>query len=128
MMNQNLISAIVEQLGYDDLDAECRDVLHDVAQYGADAGFGGFTYYADTCHFFDVNRAAIVELVKRYADDFGQDVISLVAGFNCLDDDCETRDEVGRAIYGTLGDDDTLVANALAWFALEEVSRHVTGC
>ena len=127
-MNQNLINAVVEQLGYDDLDSECRDVLQDVARYGADAGFGGFTYYADTCAFFEANHAAIVDLVKQYAEEFGTDVISFVAGFNCLDDDIETRDEIGRAIYGKLEGGDTLVANALAWFALEEVARHVTGC
>lgn len=125
-MNQNLINAVVEQLGYDGIDAECRDVLQDVSRHGADAGFGGFIYYADTCEFFESNRASIVELVKQYADDFGQDSISFVASFNWLGDDRETRDEIGRAIYGSLEDGGSLVANALAWFALKEVARHIT--
>lgn len=125
-MNQNLINAVIAQLGYDEIDAECRDVLREVSRHGADAGFGGFIYYTETRAFFESNRASIVELVKQYADDFGQDSISFVAGFNCIDDDIETRDEIGRAIYGKLEGGDTLVANALAWFALEEVARHIT--
>ena len=60
------------------------------------------------------------------AQDFGQDPIQFVASFNCLDDDLETREEIARALYGRINSDDTLVANALAWFALEETARELT--
>lgn len=117
--------AVIKQLGYEPDDEELQGVLEDVANHGADAGFCGFTYYSETCAFFDHNQTDIVDMVKEMADDFGTDPISLVAGFNCLDDDCETRDEIGRCIYGKPTDDDTQVPNALAWFALEEVARQL---
>jgi hypothetical protein len=119
-----LYDAVVEQLGYDE--DELKGTLEDIASHGADAGWPGFTYYSDTCAFFESNKRAIVELINEMADEFGQDVISFVAGFNCLEDDRETRDEIGRCIYGKPNDDDTQVPNALAWFALEEMARRNT--
>jgi len=115
-MNKKLTRAVIRQLGG-------RDYLEDVANHGASGGFPGFTYYSDTIAFFKRNRTEIIELVKEYSDEFGQGPISFVAGFNCLNDDPETRDEIGRAIYGRLQSGDTNVPNALAWFALEEVAR-----
>ena len=126
-MNEKLINAVIEQLGHDDItDDELIGTLQDVVDHGAAGGFSGFTYYADTLEFFKENQRAIVELCHDYAEEFGDDVISLVSNFNCLNDDRETRDEIGRAIYGTPDDDDTAAPNALAWFALEEVARYVT--
>ena len=123
-MNTQLVNAVIEQLGGSIDDREdVNQTLEDVANHGADAGFHGFTYNADTCEFFSENRGLILELAKEYAEDFGQDVISMIAGFSCLNDDTETRDEIGRAIYGTPEHNDVMVQNALAWFALEEVAR-----
>ena len=123
-MNTQLVNAVIEQLGGDSDDREeVNQTLEDVANNGADAGYSGFTYYADTCEFFTKNKSLIVELVKEYAEEFGQDAISVIAGWNCLEDDTDTRDEIERAIYGTPEHDDVSVQNALAWFALEEVAR-----
>ena len=118
-MNAKLKNAVIKQLG----DVES---LHDVASHGASGGFSGFIYYSETCKFFKQNRAEIVALCKEMADEFGQDVISFIAGFNCLTDDAETRDEIGRAIYGRMKTKDCVVANALAWFALEETANEYT--
>lgn len=125
-MNTTLRNAVIEQLGFDPNDEENEEMLQtmsDIANHGIDGGFGGFTYYSDTIKFFKDNRSRIVEMAKEMADDFGQDVISFVASFNCLTDDPETRDEIGRAIYGSMKSDDTQVANALAWFTAEECAR-----
>ena len=122
-MNTQLIEAVKEQIGQDD--EAGYDPLQDVYNHGIDGGFGGFTYYRETSKFFVENQALIIELAKEEAEQFGQDVISFVAGFNCLGDDSETRDEIGRAIYGQPEEDDTQVVNALAWFAAEEVARHI---
>jgi hypothetical protein len=45
-----------------------------------------------------------------------------------IDPDIETwNDEtLARALYGRMGKDDYLVANALSWFAAEEVARFET--
>ena len=122
-MNTQLIEAVKEQIGQDD--EVGYDPLQDVNNHGINCGFAGFTYYKDTSEFFAANRQTIIELVKEEAEQFGQDVISFVAGFNCLEDDSETRDEIGRAIYGQPEEDDTQVVNALAWFAAESVARFI---
>lgn len=112
-----LVRAVIRQLGG-------KESLEDIASHSIDGGFHGFIYYSDTVPFFKRNRAEILELVRRYADDFGTDPVSVVAGFNCLTDDSETRESAARCLFGgRLTDDDTQVANALAWFAGEEVAR-----
>lgn len=124
-MNTKLFDAVVKQLGYNPLDRnnpELASTFEDVVNNGAAGGFGQFIYYSDTVKFYKKNKNEIVALCKEMASDFGQDLIAFVAGFNCLNDDDETRDEIGRTLYGRVGDD-TQVANALAWFALEEVAR-----
>jgi hypothetical protein len=115
-----LIRAVVRQLGG-------KESLEDIARHGIDGGFHGFIYYTDTVPFFKRNRAEIVQLVKSMADDLGEPVIDMIAGFRCLTDDAETRDSIGRCLYGArLTEDDTEVANALSWFAGEEVARAFT--
>tara|TARA_Y100001963_G_scaffold137427_1_gene201110 strand:+ start:276 stop:674 length:399 start_codon:yes stop_codon:yes gene_type:complete len=120
---QALINAVKEQIGQD----EDQDYgpLRDVYEHGADSGFPGFTYYSETCEFFSRHQRDIVDLVKNWADECGEDPIAFVAGFSCLNDDRETRDEVGRCMYGKPDENDTQVPNALAWFACEEVARHL---
>lgn len=116
-ISAKLIRSVIRQLGD-------RDSLRDVSRGGADAGFPGFTYYTDTSKFFRRNRADIVALVERMADDLGEEPVAMVAGFNCLEDDHDTRKSAAKCLYGgKLTDDDVLVENALAWFALEEVAR-----
>lgn len=121
---------VIDRTGYDaSLVRSIRrqldlDQLRDVASHGADAGWPGFTHYNDTVAFFKKHRAAIVEMAERMADDLGEETAAMIAGFNCLEDDAETR----KGIYACLGGgpikgfDAELVANALAWFALEEVA------
>lgn len=112
-----LVRAVVRQLGG-------KESLQDIANNSIDGGFHGFIYYSETVPFFKRNRAEILELVRRYADDFGTDPVSVVAGFNCLTDDSETRESAARCLFGgRLTDNDAQVANALAWFAGEEVAR-----
>lgn len=120
-MTETLIRAVIRQLGG-------RDCLSDIARHGADAGWPGFSYYTDTVSFFKRNRRAIVELVERMAEDLGESPPDLVTGFNCLGGrDRAKRSEhlpsVCRCLYGRIGENDTTEANALAWFALEEVAR-----
>jgi hypothetical protein len=112
-----LINSVCKQLGEDN-----TDNLSDIANHGADAGFPGFTYYADTCKFFKKHRKEIVELVKNRAEDFGQSPIDFVASFVCLKD-MATKEEIAKVLYGRLNDDTYLVENDLSWFVLEEVAR-----
>jgi hypothetical protein len=119
--------AVIRQLGYRTAKGECLETLQDVARHGADAGFGGFTYYRDTVAFYKKNRAEIVELVEGLAQELGEEPLAMVAGFNCLKDHGVTVGEVGKVLYGQVrGDVAELIANALSWFALEEVARRLS--
>ncbi len=117
MTTTQLLDAIREHSGMDD------DQIREAGEHGADAGWPGFTYHIETCKFFAKHQSMIAEMVKDMAEEFGQDPIAFVASFNCIEDDRETRDEIGRCLYGSPTDDDTTVPNALAWFALEEAGR-----
>lgn len=143
----SLIRAVVRQMGGWQSFTESAP---DICRGGIDGGFHGFIYHADTLPFTKRNRAAILELAKSQADDFGQDVIEMVAGFNCLGGRTvqnrmsghgswipdpqreqerrkilgEYTESVARCLYGgRTSDDDTEVLNALAWYAGEEVAR-----
>ena len=101
---------------------EFTDRAADVTNHGADGGFGGFIYYSETCAFYAKNRALILKLVKDMADSLGEGVLEMVQNFNCLGKDF-SLDEIGETLYGNKNKHQTQVANALAWFALEEVCR-----
>jgi len=118
-MNETLKNAIVRAVGG-------RQYLEDVYHHGADAGFPNFTYLSDTTRFFRRHRREIVELAEETARDMGESVLDMIASFPCLHSDVST-DEIARVLYGQWHDDDThvMVANAMAWFALEAVARHV---
>jgi hypothetical protein len=98
---EKLIEAIETHSGLD------RDDIRQAGEHGADAGWAGFTYTVDGAEFYRENAELVDELLQEMADEMGQSVAELVAGFT-RSDMCETRD--GR---------DCL----MAWFALEEAGR-----
>lgn len=113
-----------------------RDTTRDVAQHGADAGFAGFTYTADTVKFAQQHRRDIVQLVEALADELPsiagtKGPITFVSQFRCMAavDEDHREKSIAMALYGVIPHDpfrDHNLAhtlNALAWFALEEVSR-----
>ena len=116
---EDLIRQVVRQIGgWDNFKEHARDV----SMCGAAAGFAGFIYYTDTCRFYAVNRDAILQAVREMCEDLStEEPIQFVRSFNCLKD--ATESEVGLTLYGNKHQHDTQVANALAWFALEEVAR-----
>lgn len=115
-----LIRAVVKQLGGWQ---EFKERASDVTNHGASGGFSGFIYYTDTLAFYAKNRTYIVDLCQSMSDELGEDMLSMIRSFNCLGKDSTSIDEVGRTLFGTKRTHDTQVANALAWFALEEVAR-----
>ena len=115
-----------------------KDSLQDIANHGIDGGFHGFVYYTDTVAFYKRNRKLIVAAIEEMADQLGEDPITMVENFNCLrvsspdhygsdysqaQHKHDLHSEVIRTLYGRMREDDTQVANALAWFAGEEVAR-----
>lgn len=118
-ISAQLIRATVRQFGSWEYFTECA---RDITEHGADAGFGQFVYYADTCAFYAKHRALILALVAEMADSLGEDQLTMVRNFNCLGKDY-TLEEVGETLYSPKNKHQTQVANALAWFTLEEVAR-----
>jgi hypothetical protein len=116
---------------------EAISYAQDAANHGADSGFVGFTYYSDTVEFFKKNRKLIVESVNQMANELGESPAEMVINFGCLAGRIKDEREKRKAIEeyrpsayrclgdGRLTDDDINVANALAWFALEEVGNAI---
>ena len=100
-----------------------KEMAENVCTYGASGGFHGFIYYHETTKFFIKNKALIISMIKETADSLGESPIKMIASFNCLE---ATEEEIGKTLYGTKKDIDANVANALSWFALEEVCRALT--
>lgn len=128
MIPAKLVDAVIEQLSAND-DAELESTLTNIMNHGIDGGFHGFIYTRNTVTFFKDNRREIIELAMSQADDFGTDVVNMIASFNCLGrQDKKAQREylpsVQRCVAGFMNDDDDDdVMNALAWFAAEEVAR-----
>lgn len=116
-ISADLIRAVVTQCGGWQ---SFKDSAPDVTNHGADGGFHGFIYYTETVKFANRNKAAIMEMAKQMADDFGSSVYQMIAGFNCLK---ISEGEAAEGIHDKNSENHTQVMNALAWFALEEVSR-----
>lgn len=139
--SEKLTRAVIRQLGGWET---AKESMLDIARHGINGGFCGFVYYSDTVSFFKRHRSDIAELAENQARDLGENVAEMVAGFGCLAGHASRDDydygghmkdkrrgklaeylpSVSRCLYGgRITDDDTQVANALAWFAGEEVSR-----
>lgn len=98
---------------YDAIKEHCdlEDVsMIDAANYGADSGFGGFTYYTDTVKFYDENEKLIVNYLDDYADQVGFDT-----GFAYVS---------SLPAIKNVGDIDQF-KNLCSWIILEEVGRWV---
>lgn len=115
---KSLINAVVSRIG--------MESIEDVNRHGISGGFSGFIYYSDTVAFYKRYRAIINRMVLDMSKEFGTNPVDFVAGFRCVNDDDENRQDIGVCVYGgnlSKLEDDTHVPNALAWFAAEEVCR-----
>ena len=128
-----LTNAVIEQLGFEELeDEELRSTLEDITNNGADGGFGGFIYYSETNKFARENMHLILDQVKELADNLGETPLEMISSFRSLKDDKLDPLEIASIIYERTSPEsqadgtETVVLNALAWFALEEVARDQT--
>ena len=116
----SLIRAVSRQMGSWEYFTESAE---DIQNHGADGGWNGFIWYDDTKKLYRRNRKAILQLAEQMADDLGEDLLSMVASFNCLKCYKLTNNEVAQALYMSKGEWVDSVQNAMAWFALEEIAR-----
>lgn len=121
----DLQRAVIEQMGYDP-DAPCLELeqsLENICNHGASGGVNGFIYYSETCEFFDKNKTEIMSFAEDMADQLGEDMLTMIAGFNHIKDQELTPTEIMAAIYEKDSEHETTVKNILVWFALEETAR-----
>ncbi len=115
----NLRKAVINQLGGLEI---FKQSFKDIAQYGGDGVFHGFIYYTETTAFFKQNRRSILAHLDAICFDLGEDRISVLKSWRCLNH--LTSDEIARGLYeGGKSEEVTQVQNALAFFALEEVAH-----
>ena len=119
---KRLINAVIDNIGIES--------VQDVINHGIDGGFNGYIYTADTVAFYKKHKKDIITLAKDMAYGLGENLIEMIGGFNWLKYydynknkwvEDEGQDAIGQTVYGN--DHDYMVANALAWFAAEEVCR-----
>jgi hypothetical protein len=97
-----LLKAIREHAGLE------LSTIRAAGEHGADAGFGGFTYYTDTSAFVAANRSLLWAILAEDASDFGFDSVpAFIASFNRAD----------------MADDETGFDCLVAWYALESAGR-----
>lgn len=142
--------AVIAQMGGEawntesgcEIDADTCATLENVTRcsHGAAGGFYGFIYYSETVDFTMKNRAAIIEKLREdiengiFCDCHGNEcggIVSAVMTFNCLKTEdrkehAELEEEVAKCLYGDIGaykaEYTGVVANALAWAALEDLA------
>ena len=103
-------SAMVEEvkgrLGVED-DPE-YNILEDVVNYGADAGWSGFIYTSECVEFYETHEEAIYDLLNEESEELGysnpEEMISNFARSDMLHDPDRRK-------------------NLLAWYALETVAQ-----
>ena len=116
---------VIEQLsGENKLNEDSASILKDVDSYGADAGFVGFTYYSDTCKFFDDNKDLIIEQLLEDRVNIGYNSLTeMLSSFKCFKD-VNTYDIEAFLINSDdeSNEEQTTLKNGLAWYALESVA------
>jgi len=105
--------------------AEVQQTMNDVRNHGIDGGYGSYCYYSDTHAFAMKHRKQIVSLLEERANDFGQEVVEMVANFGQFRTNKMDNDE-RKDLYKYLGGGKCEVggiSNLMCWFAVEEVCR-----
>ena len=99
--------------------------MQDVNNSGAGAGYSGFIYYSETHAFTIRYRKYIIMLLEDTAEQMGQSIEEMVAGFGVFRKskmDLQDRRDLYKLLGGGKPSQGT-ITNVMAWFALEEVCR-----
>ena len=101
---ERMVADIKERVGYE----EYPPVMEEITEYGADQGWGGFTYTTECAEFYQEHKDVIWDLLYDGAESFGYtDPLKFIATFNRAD------------MAATREGFETL----LAWYALERVAH-----
>ena len=98
-----------------------KEIVSDIYNHGIDGGFRGFIYHNDTVSFYRRNKKEIIELATSQAEDFGEDILTMISNFNCIKGRY-TANEIFSAL-SRYNEEYIQLYNCLAWYAGEEVAR-----
>ena len=119
-MNKQLQKAVFKQIG-----VSKKEFVNNLSDYrDASAGISGFIYYSDTHEFTMRNQTAIIELLEEMADEFGQEVGEMVAGFGVFGGQMEYEDkkDLYSFLSGSKSVEQGAVTNVLAWLCVEHLA------
>ena len=111
---KRLINAVISNIGVES--------VNDVNRVGIGGGFSGFIYNTETHAFAMKHRKQITELLEEMANSLGEDVVSMVCSFRCIEGDKDDKKDLYRYLGGAKVEQCS-ITNAVAWFAAEEVCR-----
>jgi hypothetical protein len=118
-----LQTAVYDQLRPPSL-MDFHETLYSVRNHGADGGYHGFIYNADTYCFTRDNLSTILEELRELSDNCGDETLTdCLSGFRCLKN--YSKSEIEAGLMDDEADARTQVYNALAWFALETVASQL---
>jgi hypothetical protein len=112
---KTIINAVINRIGLGSVE--------DVNNHGIYGGFNGFIYFSDTHKFAMKHRKTIVDMLERMADDYGEDVVTMVSGFSMFRNapmDADDKKDLYRYLGGGRCEQGT-ITNLMAWYAAEEV-------
>ena len=96
-----LLKAVKKHSGMDDEDIREIRSAYD--------GYPGFSYYKDTCKFYDKYKHLIWDRLIEISEEIGETPLETISKFGVAD----------------TVEDDVDLKNLLAWFALEEAAEYL---
>jgi hypothetical protein len=114
---KSIINAVISNVSLDSVE--------DINNHGIDGGYSGFIYCSDTHQFAMKHRKTIVSMLENDANEFGQEITEMVAGFGVFRNsamDHEDKRELYKYIGGGKCEQST-ITNLMAWYAAENVCR-----
>lgn len=119
-MNTRLQKAVLKQIGISK-----KEFTNNVSDYlDASAGISGFIYCNDMHKFAMRNQTEIIELLESMADEFGQEVGEMVAGFGVFRGEMGYQDkkDLYSFLSGSKNIEQGTVTNVLAWLCVEHLA------
>ena len=117
-ISAKLIRSTIKQFGGFE---HFKEIAGDIYNHGINCGFTGFFYHKDTVDFYRRNKKEIIELATSQAEEFGEDILTMISNFNCIKGKYTTN-EIFTALSRYDGEY-TQLYNCLAWYVAEEVVR-----
>lgn len=113
-----LIRDTIKQLGgYEDF----KEIASGIYSYGINGGYRGFGHHKDTVAFYRKNKKEIIEILISQAQEFGEDILTMISNFNCF-----IYHYTANKIFSALSryDEEYIqLYNCLAWYVAEEVVK-----